>query len=57
VAAARTALGLTPAEFASLLESTLGWMVMPETVRRWEDEATPPGDAVLFAQACLAGAR
>ena len=56
VAAARTALGLTLPEFAALLESALGWMVMPETAGRWETESVPPGDVVLFCQAFLAHA-
>jgi DNA-binding transcriptional regulator YiaG len=56
VAAARTALGLTHAEFAVLLEEALGWTVMPEAVARWETESVPPGDVVLFCQAYLAGA-
>jgi len=56
VAAARTALGLTLPEFAALLESALGWMVMPEAVGRWEWESVPPGDVVLFCQAFLADA-
>jgi DNA-binding transcriptional regulator YiaG len=56
VAAARTALGLTHAEFAALLEAALGWMVMPETVGRWERESVPPGDVVLVCQAYLTGA-
>jgi len=57
VAAAQTALGLTLPEFTALLESALGWMVMPETVGRWGTESVPPGDVVLFCQAFLAGAR
>lgn len=56
VAAARTALGLTLLEFAALLESALGWVVMPEAVGRWETESVPPGDVVLFCQAFLADA-
>jgi DNA-binding transcriptional regulator YiaG len=56
VAAARTALGLTHAEFAVLLEEALGWTVMPEAAARWEIESVPPGDVVLFCQAYLAGA-
>jgi DNA-binding transcriptional regulator YiaG len=56
VAAARTALGLTHAEFAALLGGALGWTVMPETVGRWERESVPPGDVVLFCQAYLTGA-
>lgn len=56
VAAARTALGLTLPEFAALLESALGWVVMPEAVGRWETESVPPGDVVLFCQAFLADA-
>jgi len=57
VAAARTALGLTLEEFTALLDDALGWKVMPETVGRWEQNGSTPGDVVLFAQACLAGAR
>lgn len=56
VAAARTALGLTLPEFAALLESALGWVVMPEAAGRWETESVPPGDVVLFCQAFLADA-
>jgi hypothetical protein len=56
VASARTALGLTLGEFAALLESALGWAVMPEAVGRWETESVPPGDVVLFCQAFLADA-
>lgn len=43
VTAARTALGLTHAEFAALLEDALGWTVMPETVAPWERRASRPG--------------
>ena len=56
VAAARVALGLALPEFAALLESALGWVVMPEAVGRWETESVPPGDVVLFCQAFLVGA-
>jgi DNA-binding transcriptional regulator YiaG len=56
VAAARAALGLTLPEFAALLESALGWVVMPEAAGRWETESVPPGDVVLFCQAFLADA-
>jgi DNA-binding transcriptional regulator YiaG len=55
VAAARTALGLTHAEFAALLEQALGWTVMPEAAARWETGSVPPGDVVLFCQAYLTG--
>jgi hypothetical protein len=54
VASARTALGLALPEFAELLESALGWMVVPEAAGRWETESVPPGDVVLFCQAFLA---
>jgi len=57
VTEARTALGLTLAEFAALLARSLGWDVMPETVGRWEQESAPPGDVVLFTQAYLVGPR
>jgi DNA-binding transcriptional regulator YiaG len=56
VASARTTLGLTLPEFAALIESALGWVVMPEAVGRWETESVPPGDVVLFCQAFLADA-
>jgi DNA-binding transcriptional regulator YiaG len=57
VQAARTALGLPPAEFAAWLGTVLGWTSAPGAVEQWEHGATPPGDVVMAAQACLAGAR
>jgi hypothetical protein len=55
VAAARAALGLTLPEFAALLETALGWTVLPEAVGLWETESVPPGDVVLFCQSFVAG--
>jgi hypothetical protein len=49
VAAARSAAGLTPAEFASLLAPLLGRPVTPGHVLSWETSATPPGDVVIAA--------
>ena len=57
-AGARAALGITPGEFASLLADILGWTMMLETVGRWEAcLGAPPRNVVMFARACLAGAR
>lgn len=56
VASARVALSLTLPEFAALLESALGWVVLPEAAERWEAESVSPGDVVLFCQAFLADA-
>ena len=47
VAAARRKLSLSPAGFAAYLGDRLGWRVAAETVKRWEDDATPPGDVLL----------
>ena len=43
---------MSPADFAAYLGDQLGWRVAPETVKRWEDDATPPGD-VLLASASI----
>jgi hypothetical protein len=49
VASSRERLGMTPAEFAAVLTPLLGWEVSAGVVRRWETEATPPGDVLLAA--------
>ncbi len=57
VAGARSALGLTLKEFAWKLRPAIGWLPRAGEVGAWECGATvPPGDVMLFAQACLAGA-
>jgi hypothetical protein len=58
VTGARSALGLSLGEFAGRLRPVIGWLPGAGEVGAWECGATvPPGDVVLFAQACLAGAR
>ena len=49
VAAARRKLALSPTDFAQQLGRALDWAPSPETVRRWEEGSTPPGDVVLAA--------
>lgn len=44
---AREALGMDHGEFASHLDSALGWKAMPDAVRRWEAGSMPPGDVFL----------
>jgi DNA-binding transcriptional regulator YiaG len=57
VLAARSALGLTPEEFAGWLETETGWAPGPGTVEAWEAAVVvPPGDVVMAARFCLAGA-
>ena len=53
IAAARTKLGMSHAEFADYLGDLLGWMVTPAAVERWEEGSIPPGD-VLLASAVAA---
>ena len=50
VAAARHKLGLDLEDFARHIREVTGWDVLPEAIRAWEDDMTPPGDVVL---ACL----
>jgi hypothetical protein len=47
VAMARSSSGLSPAEFAALLEPLLGRAVTPGHVLSWETSATPPGDVLI----------
>ena len=55
--AARSALGLTPGEFAEWLGTAMGWVPGPGTVEAWEAGlVVPPGDVVMAARFCLAGA-
>lgn len=57
VLAARSALGLTPEEFAEWLKTATGWAPGPGTVEAWEAALViPPGDVVMAARFCLAGA-
>jgi DNA-binding transcriptional regulator YiaG len=57
VLAARSALGLTPGEFAEWLGTATGWAPGPGTVEAWEAAVVvPPGDVVMAARFCLAGA-
>jgi DNA-binding transcriptional regulator YiaG len=57
VLAARSALGLTPGEFAGWLGTATGWVPGPGTVEAWEAGlVVPPGDVVMAARFCLAGA-
>jgi DNA-binding transcriptional regulator YiaG len=57
VSAARAALGLAPEEFAGWLGTATGWTPAPGTVVAWESlAAVPPGDVVMAARFCLAGA-
>lgn len=57
VLAARSALGLTPGEFAGWLGTATGWVPGPGTVEAWEaGTVVPPGDVVMAARFCLAGA-
>jgi hypothetical protein len=51
VAAARSAAGLSPAEFAAMLSPLLGRPVTPGHVLSWETTATPPGDVVVASEA------
>lgn len=44
---ARERLGLTPAEFATVLEPFLDWSVSGGVIENWETTGTPPGDALL----------
>jgi hypothetical protein len=55
VAAARAAMGATPAEFAVWLDSVLDWQQYGGAIERWEAGAKPPADVVLACQAYLAG--
>jgi hypothetical protein len=58
VSAARAALGLAAEEFAGWLGTAAGWTPAPGTVVAWESLASvPPGDVVMAARFCLAGAR
>jgi hypothetical protein len=58
VTAARAALGLTAAEFAGWLATAAGWQPVPGAVEAWEAcTSVPPGDVVMAARFCLAGAR
>lgn len=57
VLAARSALGLTHSEFAGWLGTATGWVPGPGTVEAWEaGTVVPPGDVVMAARFCLAGA-
>lgn len=49
VRVAREKLGLDQEGFAAYLAGLVGWNVMPATVARWEEGATPPGDVLLAA--------
>jgi hypothetical protein len=51
VSEARTALGMTLAEFADYMRRLTGWDVLPEAYLAWEDDVIPPGDIVIV---CLA---
>ena len=55
VAAARRKQTMSAADFAAYLGDQLGWRVAPETVNRWEDDATPPGDVILACAAITQG--
>jgi DNA-binding transcriptional regulator YiaG len=58
VTAARSALGLTAAGFAERLATDVGWFPVPSVVEAWAAcVSIPPGDVVMAAQSCLAGAR
>ena len=58
VTAARSALGLSPEEFAGWLGTTVGRVPDTGEVVAWETcEAVPPGDVVMAARFFLAGAR
>ncbi|MGW7203927.1 DUF5919 domain-containing protein [Streptomyces sp. NPDC054837] len=50
LAAARTAQGLSHADFAELLSTMLDWSVSPEALESWETTATPPGDVLVAAE-------
>jgi len=51
VASARTALGMTHAEYAEYLAPALGRSPLPGTVARWEQAGNPPPAALLASQA------
>jgi hypothetical protein len=57
VSAARAALGMLPDQFGAWLGSLLGWAPMRGVVQAWEGGVAPPGDVVMAARACPAGAR
>jgi DNA-binding transcriptional regulator YiaG len=58
VTAARSALGLSPEEFAGWLGTTVGRVPDAGEVVAWEAcDAVPPGDVVMAARFFLAGAR
>lgn len=50
LAQARAAKGLSYKEFAELLSTMLGWPVGAETVKAWESDAMPPGDALVASE-------
>jgi len=57
VLAARSAPGLTPRESAEWLETATGWAPGPGPVEAREAALViPPGDVVVAARFCLAGA-
>lgn len=47
IASARNRLGLTPAEFAEVLQPVLGWAPSAAMIESWEDSVVPPGDVIL----------
>jgi hypothetical protein len=57
VAAARSAAGLTPSEFAAMLTPLIGRTVTAGHVLSWESSATPPGDVVIAADTVSPSAR
>jgi DNA-binding transcriptional regulator YiaG len=58
VTEARSALGLTAAEFAERLATDVGWLPVPGVVEAWAAcVSIPPSDVGLAARFCLAGAR
>lgn len=49
LAAARQSRGLSPDEFAEILEPLLGWPVTAAAVEAWETTSVPPGDVLVAA--------
>jgi hypothetical protein len=49
ISSAQQRLGLTIEEFAAELNRMVDWEVLPEAVRSWSTQTTPPGDILIAA--------
>lgn len=56
ILAARRALDLSPAAFASMLTPLVGWPVSAEAVEGWETDSIPPAEVLVAADSAAPGA-